>query len=467
MGGENAESPVAVTEGCPAFADGCPYGKNVEVADWIKEKREDALDACPAFKDGCPFDGAADMAQLQSKLEGLPPSHGKAEEGGKSHEMLLEMLKTVHKASQSMKQTVGAECPVFQEACPFKNCTTSQGTPLALELETRSWGLWIQEAEAAEAEDCADGLAKKLKEGTADAHKAAESVHFVKEFIKCRVDQQIYAQFVVNLYHIYQALEEALDANAEHPLVESLHFPDELERAETLKLDAEYYLGSNWQQETLPSKVTREYVQRLQQLQKEAPELLIPHAYTRYLGDLSGGQLLKKAAIRGMKLPADGSGVHFYNFRRIPDTMVFKNMYRARMDSLHADSATADRMVEEANYAFFLNTRIFQELDSLAGFEANPVPPPVTAPASSEAAQAYSAAKAAGCPFASLAAQGLPLPEGHPSSTEKSAEPEPKEESTAHQPPVKPQAAKMPWLQITGAVAVLGLIVALRASRSK
>ena len=36
MGGENAESPVAVTEGCPAFADGCPYGKNVEVAHWIK-----------------------------------------------------------------------------------------------------------------------------------------------------------------------------------------------------------------------------------------------------------------------------------------------------------------------------------------------------------------------------------------------------------------------------------------------
>eukprot|EP00435_Cladocopium_sp_Y103_P053312 s303_g17.t1 len=275
-------------------------------------------------------------------------SSRRADEGGKSHEMLLEMLKTVHKASQSMKQSVGAECPVFQDACPFKNCTTSQGTPLALELETRSWGLWIQEAEA---EDCADGLAKKLKEGTAEAHKAAESVHFVKEFIKCRVDQQIYAQFVVNLYHIYQALEEALDANAEHPLVESLHFPDELERAETLKLDAEYYLGSNWQQETLPSKTTREYVQRLQQLKKEAPELLIPHAYTRYLGDLSGGQLLKKAAIRGMKLPADGSGVHFYNFRRIPDTMVFKNMYRARMDSLHADSATADRRTSLTHFA--------------------------------------------------------------------------------------------------------------------
>ena len=42
---------------------------------------------------------------------------------------------------------------------------------------------------------------------------------------------------------------------------------------------------------------------------------------------------------------------------RPEDTMTFKNMYRARMDSLAADSSTADRMVKEANYAFFLNTR--------------------------------------------------------------------------------------------------------------
>lgn len=35
----------------------------------------------------------------------------------------------------------------IQEACPFKNCTTSSGAPLALELETRSWNLWIQAVE--------------------------------------------------------------------------------------------------------------------------------------------------------------------------------------------------------------------------------------------------------------------------------------------------------------------------------
>ncbi|OLQ07573.1 Phthiocerol/phenolphthiocerol synthesis polyketide synthase type I PpsD [Symbiodinium microadriaticum] len=115
-----------------------------------------------------------------------------------------------------------------------------------------------------------------------------------------------------------------------------------------------------------------------------------------------------------------GHCVRFYIFRRIPDFKNFKNMYRARMDNLQADSATADRMVEEANYAFFLNTRIFQELDSLAGFEAEPVPPPASAPAASHAEAAAHAA-AAGCPFASLAAQGLAMPDDHPglADTEK------------------------------------------------
>ncbi|CAK9078512.1 unnamed protein product [Durusdinium trenchii] len=165
-----------------------------------------------------------------------------------------------------------------------------------------------------------------------------------------------------------------------------------------------------------------------------------------------------------MKLPADGSGVHFYDFKRIPDTMVFKNMYRARMDSLHADSATADRMVEEANYAFFLNTRIFQELDSLAGFEADPVPPPATAPPSSESAAAAAAARAAGCPFASLAAAGVAMPEGHPhpekADSKESGEPERPAETTR-------SSSQLPLLLLSIAfgTAAVGLLAALSASR--
>lgn len=352
----------------------------------------------------------------------------------------MDMLKAVHQASQTVKQSVGGDCPVFQEACPFKNCVTSSGTPLALELETRSWGLWIHQTTGEAQESAGDlahdeaggnadlnsqaadgeGLAKKLKEGTKDAHKAAETVHFVREFIKGRVSREIYAQFVVNLFHVYKALEEGLELCAEHPLVESLHFPEELERANALRQDAAYFFGVDWERQTMPSTVTREYVARLRKVAKESPELLVPHAYTRYLGDLSGGQVLRRAAIRGLKLPEDGSGVNFYTFKRIRDGKAFKNMYRARMDNLAADSATADRMVVEANYAFSLNTRIFQELDSLAGFEAEPALPPNTVPAPSTNNAAAQAA-AAGCPFANLAAEGFQIPDGHPSPDARKA----------------------------------------------
>jgi len=348
--------------------------------------------------------------------------------------MLAEMLSIVHEASQAVKETVGNDCPVFQQACPFKNFLTSAGTPLVLELETRSWSLMISDVasphdtetredssvnETVVDDEIDVGLALKLKEGTREAHQAAETVHFVREFIKGRVSREIYGQMVVNLYHVYVALEEALDTCWEHPLVEYMYFPDELKRSETLRQDAEFFWGPGWEEIKKPSTVTLEYVKRLKELALTAPELLVPHSYTRYLGDLSGGQVLKRAAIRGLKLSKDGSeGVNFYNFKRIPNPNNFKNMYRARLDALQADRIVADNMVIEANYAFALNTRMFQELDKLAGFENDP-----EAIASAEAVRAAAIKRdaalenpmdAPACPFAVLANAGFAMPSDHP-----------------------------------------------------
>ena len=47
---------------------------------------------------------------------------------------------------------------------------------------------------------------------------------------------------------------------------------------------------------TSPSPRLLDYVNRINQISEEKPELLVAHAYTRYLGDLSGGQILKKIA---------------------------------------------------------------------------------------------------------------------------------------------------------------------------
>mmetsp|Transcript_5355 Transcript_5355/g.15825 ORF Transcript_5355/g.15825 Transcript_5355/m.15825 type:complete len:499 (-) Transcript_5355:179-1675(-) len=419
---------TTVAASCPAFADGCPYASNDRVMEWIKMKRSDAITLCPAFKEGCPFHEVRDLGALRSELQRLPPSHaggpgegeGEASPAHPAHAALVGMLQAVHQASQSVKESVGGDCPVFQQECPFKNCLTSAGTPLVVELETRTWGLMIHAADSEPNESEGNlagappsqkpdrGLAEKLKTGTQAAHKAAETVHFVHEFIKGKVPRELYAQLIINLFHVYQALEEALDACADHPLVDPIHFPDELRRAPSLRADAEYFHGSGWEQRTEPSQVTREYVERLRQVGRESPELIVPHAYTRYLGDLSGGKVLKRAAVRGLGLPEDGSGVNFYTFKRISDGKTFKNMYRARLDSLSADKATADSMVVEANAAFNFNTRIFQELDVLGGYEGAPTPAP-QAPALAPAAGRGSV-----CPFAALAATGAAMPPGHP-----------------------------------------------------
>jgi heme oxygenase len=95
---------------------------------------------------------------------------------------------------------------------------------------------------------------------------------------------------------------------------------------------------------------------------RECPELLVGHHYTRYIGDLSGGQILKNIAQKAMSL-GEHDGLRFYEFAAIPDEKAFKANYRATLDALPIDQAMADRIVEEANHAFHLNMTMFQELE--------------------------------------------------------------------------------------------------------
>jgi len=88
----------------------------------------------------------------------------------------------------------------------------------------------------------------------------------------------------------------------------------------------------------------------------------VGHHYTRYIGDLSGGQILKNIAQKAMGL-GDHDGLRFYEFAAIPDEKGFKVNYRATLDHLPIDQAMADRIVEEANHAFHLNMLMFQELE--------------------------------------------------------------------------------------------------------
>ncbi|MDZ7958839.1 MAG: heme oxygenase (biliverdin-producing) [Aulosira sp. DedQUE10] len=204
-------------------------------------------------------------------------------------------------------------------------------------------------------------LASKLRVGTKKAHTMAENVGFVKCFLKGVVEKSSYRKLVGNFYFIYSAMEEEMENHREHPIVSKINFP-ELNRKHTLEQDLSFYYGSNWREQVQLSPAGEAYVQRIREISATAPELLIAHSYTRYLGDLSGGQILKGIAQTAMNL-SDGQGTAFYEFPEITDEKAFKAKYRQVLDDMPIDEATADRIVDEANAAFGVNMKMFNELE--------------------------------------------------------------------------------------------------------
>lgn len=206
-------------------------------------------------------------------------------------------------------------------------------------------------------------LASQLREGTKKAHTMAENTGFVSCFLKGVVDKASYRTLVADLYFVYDAMEQEIGKlrAAGHPVVGPVGFP-ELNRRESLEQDLAFYFGEGWRNSVKATPAAQEYVARIHQIAQESPELLVGHHYTRYIGDLSGGQILKAIAQKAMNL-GEHDGLRFYAFDAIPDEKGFKANYRATLDALPIDQATADRIVAEANHAFHLNMTMFQELE--------------------------------------------------------------------------------------------------------
>jgi heme oxygenase len=203
-------------------------------------------------------------------------------------------------------------------------------------------------------------LATMLREGTKKSHSMAENVGFVKCFLKGVVEKQSYRKLVANLYFVYSTMEEEMERLRQHPIISRIYFP-QLNRKQSLEKDLYFYYGPNWRNEIVLSPAGEAYVQRIREIGASQPELLVAHSYTRYLGDLSGGQILKNIAQKAMNL--DDGGTSFYEFADIADEKEFKNQYRQAMNELPIDQETAKRIVDEANAAFGMNMKMFQELE--------------------------------------------------------------------------------------------------------
>lgn len=163
---------------------------------------------------------------------------------------------------------------------------------------------------------------------------------------------------MASLYHVYKALEEEIERNKENPVYAPLYFPEELHRRAALEQDMAFWYGPRWQEAIPCTQATKRYVRRLHEVGRGEPELLVAHTYTRYLGDLSGGQVLKKIAQKALDLPSSGEGLAFFTFPNIANATKFKQLYRSRMNTLEMTPEVRERAIEEAKTSFLLNIQV-------------------------------------------------------------------------------------------------------------
>jgi len=201
-------------------------------------------------------------------------------------------------------------------------------------------------------------LSEYLREGTADLHREAESSAFVSRFMNGGLDRDTHSRHLLALQTIYTALEDGLESLKDDPRLAAFHLPALWRRA-ALQADLEYLRGPRWHDEA-PVPAARTYAEHLRALTTDRPLRLVSHAYVRYMGDLSGGQVLRRMAARQLGL--SGDGVRFYEFPEISDVGAFKSDFRRRLDELPLVDGEREALLNEARSAFHLNAVMFAEL---------------------------------------------------------------------------------------------------------
>jgi heme oxygenase (biliverdin-producing, ferredoxin) len=200
-------------------------------------------------------------------------------------------------------------------------------------------------------------LTAMMRDGTRLIHARAERSGVVKDILRGGASRYAYALFLRNLLPAYQQLEAGLEY-PRHTLPVKAAARRELYRAAALSSDLFQLFGADWQH-VLPLLAAGErYSQRIAEAARGDGAGLIAHAYTRYLGDLSGGQVMKRLLARALGLgPAELS---FYNFPGIDNINQFKELYRRGLDESAALILDISAVVAEATAAFELNVAVSQ-----------------------------------------------------------------------------------------------------------
>jgi heme oxygenase len=173
-----------------------------------------------------------------------------------------------------------------------------------------------------------------LKDLTWEHHKNAERQEFVKVLMSGNIDPKIYATYLWNQFPQYEILEVMAMS---HGLFDDIFG---VLRSKAIMED----FRELWPKDEKPPQhcmSTKKYLTHMRTIMND-PDKLMAHIYVRHMGDLSGGQMIKK------KVPGSGK---FYQFEG--DVKEIKEAIRAK---------TNDSMADEARICFDYATELFKDM---------------------------------------------------------------------------------------------------------
>lgn len=203
-------------------------------------------------------------------------------------------------------------------------------------------------------------FSQALRERTWSGHGESEGASFMSDLMTGTGTRDDYIALVAQHFFVYEALEAAGVAFAGDAIAAPF-LSEQLNRLPALKADLSFLLGEEWHARISPLATTERYVRRIHEIVTEHwAGGFVAHHYTRYLGDLSGGQVIRRIMQR--RFGFETNGVGFYLFDQIASPKEFKETYREQLDAAGWNAVEGERVIDEVLAAYRLNTELFDDL---------------------------------------------------------------------------------------------------------
>jgi heme oxygenase len=202
-------------------------------------------------------------------------------------------------------------------------------------------------------------IAERLRSSSQSEHKSAESRQFITKLMSGELSVEYYVGYLANLAWLYETLEEKttkeIPAFGSEPIWDS-----RLNRFTSIDRDLQALGAERWRTDYTPTSAISRYVRHINGITGRADLRLIAHHYTRYLGDLSGGQAIAALVARHYGIKAEH--LSFYRFEEIDNLVRYKETYRAALDALKLEEQQIQELEAEVKIAFDFNSELFDEL---------------------------------------------------------------------------------------------------------